>query len=360
MEFFSTLSAHEGNLVMNFLVRRSLLENGLSVADRQVLAEAQARHRAGVSQLRYHRNTAVINDILAFEESETGKQIERLTQAVVANVIPPSLEALAEWDALQSRRYSFWHEQIVASIADIRATGDQLAERAERHLMMMLAIVGGLLLAVATVVFLATRGIHLVSRLSRERELLVKELRSASQTDLLTGLYNRRGFETASSALLEQAFRASRWVSIVLFDLDHFKQVNDRHGHDAGDAVLKQVAFIARKNFRSFDLLVRHGGEEFLALLPDSTPEEAALVAERVRQAIEDAEIDIGDGTILKVTASFGCAGREERSGDGVLERLIKRADLALYGAKHSGRNRVVADAFVPEPQSGQQKKKSI
>jgi diguanylate cyclase (GGDEF)-like protein len=204
---------------------------------------------------------------------------------------------------------------------------------------------------------LAARGLRLIDRLTQDREALVGELRNAAQTDLLTGLYNRRGFEVAALALLTQAEHGSRWISVVLFDLDHFKRINDIYGHDAGDAVLRHVAGVARENFRSFDLLVRHGGEEFLALLPDSTPDDAAIVAERVRLAIEMAEIPLPSGELLKVTASFGCAGRANDGASRNFEDLVKRADLALYAAKASGRNCVVSGPVVPAPPQEERRK---
>jgi len=356
VEFFNILTTHQGGLVTNFLVRRSLAENGLDVADRDALATAQALHRAGISQLRYHTDTPVINDIMAFEQSETGKKIERFAQAVLANVLPLAGGSVNEWDKLQKVRFDFWRAKIGEEIADIRKSGDGLAARARLHLMLVLGISVTLLVLVAVVIILAARGVNLVGKLTREREILINELRSAAQTDLLTGLYNRRGFEQAAVTILSQAV-GLRWVSIVLFDLDHFKQVNDAHGHDAGDVVLKEIALVARRNFRNFDLLVRHGGEEFLALLPDCTIEEASRIAEKARIAIEAAEIALPNGEKLKISASFGCAGREEKSGRHVLEPLIKRADLALYAAKHSGRNRVVADAFIPDNQDRSHKR---
>jgi diguanylate cyclase (GGDEF)-like protein len=230
--------------------------------------------------------------------------------------------------------------------------------RSHVHMTIVLALSCGLVLLVALIAALAVRGIRLVARVTEERELLIKELRNAAQTDLLTGLYNRRGFEAAALALLMQAKYGSRWISVVLFDLDHFKKINDMHGHDAGDIVLKRVAGIARETFRSFDLLVRHGGEEFMALLPDSTPEDAAVVAERVRSAIEAAEIELPGGEILRVTASFGCAGRANAASDRNFEDLVKRADLALYAAKASGRNCVVAGPVVPA--AGQEERRRM
>lgn len=186
---------------------------------------------------------------------------------------------------------------------------------------------------------------RLLDRLTREREELVTELRSASQTDLLTGLYNRRGFEAVAEALLGKD--RARPVAVVLFDLDHFKKINDQHGHDVGDDVLRQVAAIAKRNFRGVDLLVRHGGEEFLALLPDTSKDEAASVAERVRRAVQDARIPLPDGGVVDVTASFGCAARTYSAHGDHFEDLIKKADMALYAAKASGRNYVATSGIV-------------
>ncbi|MBY3171742.1 GGDEF domain-containing protein [Rhizobium laguerreae] len=300
----------------------------------------------GMDHMVFHSSAPVVRNIVAYLGRSSQVKANAITDAILAGSRPtPAVHD--GWAAAQSERMAFLQQKMIEAAQDIHETGENLSTRSHIHLTRILALCAGLLILATLVLLLAAKGLRLIDRLTQDRETLVGELRSAAQTDLLTGLYNRRGFEVAASALLTQAEHGSRWISVVLFDLDHFKKINDVHGHDAGDAVLRQVAGIARQNFRSFDLLVRHGGEEFLALLPDSTPDDAAIVAERVRLAIEAAEIPLPSGDVLKVTASFGCAGRANEASNRNFEDLVKRADLALYAAKASGRNCVVSGPII-------------
>ncbi|MBY5649751.1 GGDEF domain-containing protein [Rhizobium leguminosarum] len=300
----------------------------------------------GMDHMVFHSSAPVVRNIVAYLGRSSQVKANAITDAILAGSRPtPAVHDV--WAAAQSERMAFLQQKMIEAAQDIHETGENLSTRSHIHLTRILALCAGLLILATLVLLLAAKGLRLIDRLTQDRETLVGELRSAAQTDLLTGLYNRRGFEVAASALLTQAEHGSREISVVLFDLDHFKKINDVHGHDAGDAVLRQVAGIARQNFRSFDLLVRHGGEEFLALLPDSTPDDAAIVAERVRLAIEAAEIPLPSGDVLKVTASFGCAGRANEVSNRNFEDLVKRADLALYAAKASGRNCVVSGPII-------------
>ncbi|MBY5716583.1 GGDEF domain-containing protein [Rhizobium leguminosarum] len=300
----------------------------------------------GMDHMVFHSSAPVVRNIVAYLGRSSQVKANAITDAILAGSRPtPAVHDV--WAAAQSERMAFLQQKMIEAAQDIHETGENLSTRSHIHLTRILALCAGLLILATLVLLLAAKGLRLIDRLTQDRETLVGELRSAAQTDLLTGLYNRRGFEVAASALLTQAEHGSRGISVVLFDLDHFKKINDVHGHDAGDAVLRQVAGIARQNFRSFDLLVRHGGEEFLALLPDSTPDDAAIVAERVRLAIEAAEIPLPSGDVLKVTASFGCTGRANEVSNRNFEDLVKRADLALYAAKASGRNCVVSGPII-------------
>ncbi|MHC2359209.1 GGDEF domain-containing protein [Rhizobium leguminosarum] len=301
----------------------------------------------GMDHMVFHSSAPIVRDIVAYLGRSNQVKANAITDAILAGSRPTG--AVHDvWAAAQSERMTFLQQKMIEAAKDIHETGENLSMRSHIHLTRILALCAGLLILATLVMVLAAKGLRLIDRLTQDREALVGELRSAAQTDLLTGLYNRRGFEVAASALLTQAEHGSRWISVVLFDLDHFKKINDINGHDAGDAVLRQVAGVARENFRSFDLLVRHGGEEFLALLPDSTPDDAAIVAERVRLAIEAAEIPLPSGDVLTVTASFGCAGRPNEASNRNFEDLVKRADLALYAAKASGRNCVVSGPTLP------------
>ncbi|TBA92396.1 GGDEF domain-containing protein [Rhizobium ruizarguesonis] len=310
----------------------------------------------GMDHMVFHSSAPIVRTIVAYLGRSSQVKANAITDAILAGSRPTRAVHDA-WAAAQSERMTFLQQKMIEAAKDIHETGENLSTRSHIHLTRILALCAGLLILATLVLLLAAKGLRLIDRLTQDRETLVGELRSAAQTDLLTGLYNRRGFEVAASALLTQAEHGSRWISVVLFDLDHFKKINDVHGHDAGDAVLRQVAGVARQNFRSFDLLVRHGGEEFLALLPDSTPDDAAIVAERVRLAIEAAEIPLPSRDVLKVTASFGCAGRANEASNRNFEDLVKRADLALYAAKASGRNCVVSGPTLPAPVQEERRK---
>ena len=136
-------------------------------------------------------------------------------------------------------------------------------------------------------------------------------------------------------------------ISVVLFDIDFFKSINDRYGHPAGDEVLKWVAGIARAQLRTEDAFARYGGEEFVIVLRDTALPQAALVAERVRERIAKTQVDIDD-TRIAVTVSAGCASLACSVGTST-DELIGVADRRLYRAKRGGRNRVVAeDAAIP------------
>jgi diguanylate cyclase (GGDEF)-like protein len=165
------------------------------------------------------------------------------------------------------------------------------------------------------------------------------DLETLAAVDWLTGLYNRRHFETLAHAELARSQRYVRPMSILLIDIDHFKAVNDRYGHAAGDRVLQAVAAVCQAAKRDADVVARVGGEEFALVLPETTDIAATQFAERLRAQIRDWSLSI-DGRTLALTVSIGVAGAT-LSTSGVGE-LMRRADQALYEAKRSGRNRVV------------------
>jgi len=182
--------------------------------------------------------------------------------------------------------------------------------------------------------------LHRTQELEAERETLITELRQLSHRDHLTGLMNRRAFDDLGPAQLAQAER-HRWpLALLLFDLDHFKRINDQHGHEIGDQVLQHVAQLAQAQLRSGDLLARYGGEEFIALLPDCDDQAALALAERLRQAIQQQPPRLPDGSTLNLSASFGLAARPAGLQASLTE-LFSRADAALYAAKAKGRNQV-------------------
>jgi len=176
-------------------------------------------------------------------------------------------------------------------------------------------------------------------RIEAEREHLIHQLRDMAETDFLTGLMNRRAFFNAAARELAAARRYRRAASILLLDIDHFKAVNDRYGHQAGDLVLQRLAQVCRQTLRDSDLLARHGGEEFVALLQEADQPAALLAGERLRRAVENERFPIGEGGAIKITVSLGLAAVTDDTAD--LDRLLQRADQALYRAKAGGRNRV-------------------
>jgi diguanylate cyclase (GGDEF)-like protein len=177
---------------------------------------------------------------------------------------------------------------------------------------------------------------YLVRRL-RDREARLVWI---STTDALTGIANRRHFIDLFDTEFERARRYGTTLACVVIDLDHSKRVNDKYGHLAGDRVLATAARIFREQIRTHDVLARWGGEEFVALLPQTDLPGAEAVAERCRATLEKTSIDLADGVSIRVTASLGIACHPfpaAKSG----EDLLHRADTALYAAKESGRNRM-------------------
>ncbi len=163
-------------------------------------------------------------------------------------------------------------------------------------------------------------------------------------TDALTGLFNRRYMENHLGTLVEQAGARGKPLAVLALDIDHFKSINDSHGHDAGDDVLRDFALRIKRSIRGIDLACRCGGEEFIIVMPETDMAVAASVAERLRRRIATEPFVISEGTrTIPVTLSIGIATLRE--GNDTPASLLKRADQALYRAKRDGRNRVVPDA---------------
>ena len=163
-------------------------------------------------------------------------------------------------------------------------------------------------------------------------------------TDALTGLHNRRYMETHLATLVDQAAARGKPIAVLVVDIDFFKAVNDSHGHDAGDDVLREFALRIRKAIRNIDLACRYGGEEFVIVMPETDMAVATMVAERLRRRIASEPFAIQDGTRkLDVTISIGIAALDGPADNAAA--ILKRADMALYRAKRDGRNRVVPDA---------------
>lgn len=162
-------------------------------------------------------------------------------------------------------------------------------------------------------------------------------------TDPLTGLHNRAYLDTHLKALVARAADRGTALSVMIADIDRFKAINDMHGHDAGDAVLREFAARLRARIRGIDLVCRYGGEEFVVVMPETPAGLAGIVAERVRGAVAERPFPLPGGGEIAVTVSLGVASLAP-PGDAVAA-LMKRADSALYEAKNGGRNRVVAAA---------------
>jgi diguanylate cyclase (GGDEF)-like protein len=191
-------------------------------------------------------------------------------------------------------------------------------------------------------VLYAVGTVFVIFMLVSERTVIAHK--TAASVDPLTGLLNRRGFAEACARVIDREAKAGgRPVTAMIFDIDHFKGINDRFGHPAGDEILKLFATIVVNNLRISDLSGRIGGEEFAALLPCSL-EEGLLVAERVREAFEASDIVVEEGKV-DTTVSIGVAGGPAGTE---LEVLLAAADTALYQAKRSGRNRVETAQEVP------------
>lgn len=172
---------------------------------------------------------------------------------------------------------------------------------------------------------------------------LETRLRTARDTDELTGLRNRNATSSAAHIELAHARRTRRELSVVLLDIDHFKQINDRYGHQTGDMALQLIGQTLTTAVRSHDIVGRWGGEEFFLMLPETNLAQAALVAEHIRARIAATALTIADGSTLQLTASLGVASTAH-AVNYKLEALLHRADIALYQAKASGRNCVRFD----------------
>jgi len=185
---------------------------------------------------------------------------------------------------------------------------------------------------------------QLVDTLNKMAEKIVEdrqELNRLATTDPLTGLVNQRQFWQTLERELSRLGRTGGALTLITFDLDHFKSVNDRYGHSAGDQVLVETAKRMGDCLRPVDILARYGGEEMVAILPDTDCTGAMDAAERVRLVIQNNPVHLADGTSISVTVSAGVT--TTRNSQDTAKALFDRADLALYGAKESGRNCVVS-----------------
>ena len=173
-----------------------------------------------------------------------------------------------------------------------------------------------------------------------ERQRAEAALQRLATTDPLTNIFNRRYFFDIAAEELERSLRYHHAMALVIFDIDHFKKINDQHGHRVGDQTLEMLARVCRDNLRRVDILARYGGEEFVVLLPETGRDEALVVAERLRRVAAEMRVPIPGGEV-RLTISLGlalCCQVEPVE----LDQLIELADRAMYQAKNSGRNRVM------------------
>jgi two-component system cell cycle response regulator len=206
------------------------------------------------------------------------------------------------------------------------------------------ALAGGYcLVAVITRLYLTGRD---RTRLARELEAAMVEQERLALTDGLTGLHNRRFFDELLTLECQRSFRRKTDVSLIVIDLDRFKQINDGYGHPAGDAVLVEVARRLRDSVRSSDVVARYGGEEFAIILSDTGTDVAKAFADRIRLAIGGARV-AAEGQLLAVTASLGLATMPDQAAS--KDELLRRADRALYRAKRLGRNQVHVETRADE-----------
>lgn len=172
----------------------------------------------------------------------------------------------------------------------------------------------------------------------QEHEKTREELERLAATDMLTGLNNRRNFMSLATGEVARAQRYGRPITVALADLDHFKRINDEYGHEAGDIALKSFAGLVRSTLRHADIAGRYGGEEFAFVFPETTPQEAAVISNRLRRRLDESGIMLPSGETIALTLSIGLADAAMLS----LEEALRIADHALYQAKAGGRNAVV------------------
>ena len=183
------------------------------------------------------------------------------------------------------------------------------------------------------------RAYSLIVRDISDRRESNDAMRRSAFSDHLTGLVNRRAFYELAAVTLERCSQRHLPMSVILFDADHFKVVNDTYGHAAGDAVLRHLAAELTANFRSTDIVSRFGGEEFIVLMPSASPDDAMAIAHRIRLHVASDVLNV-DGVAISYTVSAGVA--EMTTDIASIDQLLKRADAAMYMAKVNGRNRVV------------------
>ncbi|MDT8377587.1 MAG: diguanylate cyclase [Desulfotignum sp.] len=198
-------------------------------------------------------------------------------------------------------------------------------------------------LGIAAILLLLGIILFLILRLAGRLSDAYSTIEKMSITDDLTQVFNRRHFHTRLDEEIERARRYDHPMSLLMMDLDHFKTINDRYGHQTGDEVLRTIAAILRAKTRSADIVARYGGEEFVVILPETNQETAEVTAEKLLSAIKRHPFALSDGAFFHVTASFGVSSLDmaDKNNTDTAQQIVKMADDAMYQAKQDGRNRV-------------------
>lgn len=192
--------------------------------------------------------------------------------------------------------------------------------------------------------------LHVLTRRIRENNQVLlgslelqRQYRSKAETDVLTGLHNRAWFEEVFPKQLDLSERTGQQVCLLMLDIDHFKRINDQHGHQVGDEALRHLGALMRRNLRATDLCARYGGEEIIVLMPGTDRNQGLLSAQRLRAAVAQFPMTLADGSALPMRVSCGLA---QWMAGTKLSDLVRSADQALYQAKAQGRDRVVVSPF--------------
>ncbi|WP_420138395.1 diguanylate cyclase [Sphingomonas sp.] len=312
-------------LVATASLRQQLYQSGYIDADQGLRADAR---ETGVLMSNLGRLSRLVGDNPTQVANVRQLKSALLLEGDYGAREPGRIRAAQEAKARLSRI-----EQEERSLLHIRGARTKAAQRQSANRRHLLFGVSGLAIALLMLTSLNA------NRAWRQASAAAAELRRLASTDELTGIANRRTFlETAERAVGGHG-RYGRPLSMAIFDIDHFKQINDRYGHPVGDQAIKAVARIAQGSIRKADLVGRIGGEEFGLLLPELGEASAVEACERLRQEIERHAASCLPDDVARVTVSVGVAEAQEDS----LDALINRADHALYAAKRAGRNRVAS-----------------
>jgi diguanylate cyclase (GGDEF)-like protein len=279
------------------------------------------RHAVATLDLRLRRYLAVLAHTVALQKRQDGPAALAIVRSGIGRRHVEDL--LAALQRVDNEEHRLLEARKVLS--------DAASARTERMDLALIAMIALLLLMVAGVGASAVRS-------GRRANVAVEELRRLATTDELTGLVNRRQFLALLEVEVARTRRSGRPLSLAILDVDHFKRVNDLHGHPAGDEVLRMLAASLRGTGRAGDILGRMGGEEFAVLMPETSLGEARVACERLGSAVAACETELPTGRRVSVTLSTGVGplvGKERA------DQLVSRVDAALYEAKANGRNRV-------------------